>query len=95
MKSINYLHLRVIQANEQRNKDRKDIVLKANKRYSFLDLSGEDVSNDDIRRFEEKLARLIQEKQATRLRLKVCNRFEHYQILYIVECFVLRYDTSI
>ncbi|CAO3695317.1 unnamed protein product [Umbelopsis ramanniana] len=57
-------------ANEQRVKDRKDIVLRANQRYSFLDLSGEDIGDDDIHRFEEKLARLIEEKQSTRLRLK-------------------------
>ena len=60
------------QANEQRVKDRKDIVLRANQRYSFLDLSGEDIGDADISRFEEKLARLIEEKQTTRLRLKVC-----------------------
>lgn len=62
------------QANEQRVKDRKDIVLRANQRYSFLDLSGEDIGDDDIHRFEEKLARLIEEKQSTRLRLKVCSK---------------------
>ncbi|KAI8576739.1 hypothetical protein K450DRAFT_178854 [Umbelopsis ramanniana AG] len=43
-------------ANEQRIKERKDIILKANQRYSFLALSEEDIGNDDINRFEEKLA---------------------------------------
>jgi hypothetical protein len=62
------------QANEQRVKERKDIVLRANQRYSFLDLGGEDIGDDDISRFQEKLARLIEEKQTTRLRLKVCSK---------------------
>lgn len=59
------------QANEQRVQDRKDIVLRSNQRYSFLDLIGEDIGDDDISRFEEKLARLIEEKKTARSRLKV------------------------
>ncbi|KAM3580226.1 DNA repair protein rad50 [Umbelopsis sp. WA50703] len=57
-------------ANEQRVKDRKQIILKANQRYASFDFNDENITDEDVMRFEERLTRSVQEKQKSRIRLK-------------------------
>jgi DNA repair protein RAD50 len=61
---------KLYQANEQRVKDRKQIILKANQRYASFDFNDENITDEDVMRFEERLTRSVQEKQKSRIRLK-------------------------